>query len=148
MVTANSLPASQDRVFLQVALALAREAEQAGEVPVGAVVVLHGEIIGRGRNQPIQDHDPTAHAEIIAMRQAAKSLGNYRIEGGSLYTTLEPCVMCAGALAWAQLGKLVFAADDEKRGFMRYGKGLLHPKTKVEMGVMMEECSELMSRLS
>ena len=151
MVTVKSLLVSQDQVFLQVALALAREAEQAGEVPVGAVVVLHGQIIGRGRNQPIQDHDPTAHAEIIAMRQAAHTLGNYRIEGGSLYTTLEPCVMCAGALVGARIRRLVFGARDLRFGGVRSkfriaDSELLNHRVEVVEGVLAAECTELMVR--
>ena len=151
MVTVNSLLVSQDQAFLQVALALAREAEQAGEVPVGAVVVLNGQIIGRGRNQPIQDHDPTAHAEIIAMRQAAQTLGNYRIEGGSLYTTLEPCVMCAGALVGARIRRLVFGARDLRFGGVRSkfriaDSELLNHRVEVVEGVLAAECTELMVR--
>lgn len=103
---------------MQRALELAREAAAAGEVPVGAVVVdpETGDIIGEGRNGPIAAHDPTAHAEIVAIRQAAAALGNYRLTGATLYVTLEPCAMCAGAISFARIGRLVFAATDEKGG--------------------------------
>ena len=101
-----------DENFLRLALALAREAEAAGEVPVGAIVVLNGEVIGKGRNSPVSLHDPTAHAEILALRQAAFHTGNYRLEGATIYTTLEPCVMCAGALVTARLRRLVFGTRD------------------------------------
>jgi len=96
-----------DESFMREALTLAREAEAAGEVPVGAVVVLEGRVIGRGRNAPITTSDPTAHAEILAIREAAATTGNYRLEGSTLYATLEPCVMCAGALVAARVKRLV-----------------------------------------
>src|SRR5271155_1991908 len=101
------------------ALELAREAERAGEVPVGAVVVLDGAILGRGRNSPISLADPTAHAEILALREAAAALHNYRLEGATLYSTLEPCVMCAGALVAARVARLVFGARDLRFGAVR-----------------------------
>ena len=108
---------------MQRALALAREAAALGEVPVGAVVIdpQTGAIIGEGHNQPIFEDDPTAHAEIVAMRAAAKAIGNYRLPGLHLYVTLEPCVMCAGAMSLARLSKLVFAADDPKGGGVLHG---------------------------
>ena len=110
---------SSDDFFLHQALELAREAEIAGEVPVGAVVVLNGAVIGRGRNSPIAPVDPTAHAEILALREAAATLGNYRLEGATLYSTLEPCVMCAGALVAARVTRLVFGARDLRFGGVR-----------------------------
>ncbi|MEO1659953.1 MAG: nucleoside deaminase [Pseudomonadota bacterium] len=108
---------------MQHALDLAAQAAALGEVPVGAVIVdpLTGEIIAEGHNQPIADHDPTAHAEIKAIRNAAEALGNYRLPGLHLYVTLEPCAMCAGAISFARLGKIVFAADDPKGGAIRHG---------------------------
>ena len=108
---------------MQRALALAREAAALGEVPVGAVVIdpQTGAIIGEGHNQPIFEDDPTAHAEIVAMRAAAKAIGNYRLPGLHLYVTLEPCVMCAGAMSLARISKLVFAADDPKGGGVLHG---------------------------
>jgi tRNA(adenine34) deaminase len=107
---------AQDEVFMRHALLLARRAETAGEVPVGAVVVREGRIIGEGWNRPIGHHDPSAHAEIVALRDAAQNLGNYRLAGSTLYVTLEPCVMCAGAIVHARIARLVFGADDHRAG--------------------------------
>lgn len=133
-----------DEYFMQQALRQAQLAAEAGEIPVGAVVVANDQIIARGHNQTEKLTDVTAHAEIIALTAAANFLGGKYLQGCTLYVTLEPCVMCAGALAWAQLDRLVYGAGDDKRGFMRFGKELLHPKTKVEYGVLHEECGELM----
>ena len=130
-----------DEYYMRQAMLEAEKAKIAGEVPVGAVVVWNNRIIARAYNQTEQLHDVTAHAEIIALTAATNHLGSKYLDECSLYVTLEPCVMCAGALAWAQLHRLVFAASDETRGFMRYGKDILHPKTKVEMGIMQEVCS-------
>ncbi len=134
-----------DDYFMQQALKEAKKAYEAGEVPVGAIVVCQNQIIARGYNQTEQLNDVTAHAEIIALTAAANYFGSKYLDDCTLYVTLEPCVMCAGALAWAQLGRLVYGAEDEKRGFMRFGKGLLHPKTKVEYGILAEECGQLMT---
>src|ERR1700757_1818197 len=106
----------EDEKWMREALLLARQAEAAGEVPVGAVLVKDGVLIGAGWNQPIGAHDPTAHAEVMAMRAAAKSIGNYRLTGTTLYVTLEPCAMCAGALVHARVDRLGFAARDPKAG--------------------------------
>lgn len=138
-----------DEQFLQLALGLAREAEAAGEVPVGAVVVRNGEVIGRGRNSPVSTNDPTAHAEILALREAAVHTGNYRLEGATIYTTLEPCVMCAGALVAARLKRLVFATRDLRFGGVRSkfrlaDSDLLNHQVSVEEGVLGAECSELL----
>jgi tRNA(adenine34) deaminase len=138
-----------DEQFLHLALALAREADTAEEVPVGAIVVLNGEMIGRGRNSPVSKHDPTAHAEILAIREAALHTGNYRLEGATIYTTLEPCVMCAGALVAARLKRLVFGARDLRFGGVRSkfrlaDSDLLNHKVVVEEGVLGVECSELL----
>lgn len=133
-----------DEHFMQQALKEAQKAYEAGEVPVGAIVVCQNQIIARGYNQTEQLNDVTAHAEIIALTAAANYFGSKYLDDCTLYVTLEPCVMCAGALSWAQLGRLVYGAEDEKRGFMRFGKGLLHPKTKVEYGILAEECGELL----
>ncbi|MEO0548804.1 MAG: nucleoside deaminase [Pseudomonadota bacterium] len=105
------------------ALALAEQAAEAGEVPVGAVIVdpETGEIVAEGHNQPIAEHDPTAHAEIVAIRAAAEKIGNYRLTGLHLYVTLEPCAMCAGAISFSRIGKVIFAADDPKGGAIRHG---------------------------
>ncbi|PHI18522.1 tRNA-specific adenosine deaminase [Lewinellaceae bacterium SD302] len=134
-----------DTYFMKQALKEASLAAAAGEIPVGAVVVTQERIIARGHNQTEQLTDVTAHAEIIALTAAANFLGAKYLTDCTLYVTLEPCVMCAGALAWAQLGRIVYGAGDEKRGFMRHGRELLHPKTKLEFGILHNECAELMT---
>lgn len=131
---------------MREALKQARDAYERGEVPVGAVIVCEGMIIARGSNATEHLQDVTAHAEIIAITAASNHLGSKYFQDCTLYVTLEPCVMCAGALAWAQIGRLVYGAADEKRGFMRFGKALLHPKTKVEYGVLEEPCREMLMR--
>ena len=133
------------------ALALAHEAERSGEVPVGAVVVMNGEVVGRGFNSPIARHDPTAHAEILALREAAAAAGNYRLESAVLVTTLEPCVMCAGALVTARLGTLVYGARDLRFGGVRSkfriaDSELLNHRVQIVEGVMGTECAELMRK--
>jgi len=138
------LSVNSDEHFMQQALRQAQLAADAGEVPVGAVVVANNQIIARGHNQTEQLTDVTAHAEIIALTAAANFLGGKYLKGCTLYVTLEPCVMCAGALAWAQLDRLVYGAPDDKRGFMRFGRELLHPKTKIEFGILHEACGALM----
>ena len=121
-------------------------AAAAGEVPVGAVLVASdGQIIGEGWNRPIGAHDPTAHAEIVALRAAANAAGNYRLPGTTLYVTLEPCQMCAGALYWSQISRVVFGAYDPQRGFTKAG-GMLHPKTQLTGGILEEEASEMLKR--
>ena len=109
-------PTDNDIYFMQRALQLAAQGAALGEVPVGAVLVLNGQIIGEGFNQPISSHDPTAHAEVVAIRQAAQHLQNYRLEQTTLYVTLEPCTMCVGALVHARIGRVVFAASEPKAG--------------------------------
>lgn len=141
----------QDEGFMGEALELARQAERAGEVPVGAVVVLNGEIIGRGRNAPVEMHDPSAHAEMAALRAAAIAIGNYRVEGATLYSTLEPCVMCAGLLVAARVERLVFGARDLRFGGVRSkfkiaDSELLNHRVKIVEGVMGAECADLMQR--
>lgn len=140
------LTVHSDEYYMQQALRQAQLAAELGEVPVGAVVVCQNQIIARGHNQTEQLTDVTAHAEIIALTAAANYLGGKYLKGCTLYVTLEPCTMCAGALAWAQLDRLVYGAGDEKRGFMRFGKDVLHPKTKVEFGILHEACSALMTK--
>jgi tRNA(adenine34) deaminase len=135
-----------DLHFMKQAYAEAQKAYEAGEIPVGAVVVSNGRIIARAHNQTELLNDVTAHAEIIALTAAADYLGSKYLDECTLYVTLEPCVMCAGAHGWAQLGRIVYAASDDKRGFMRFGKELLHPKTKVEMGIMQDDCAELLQQ--
>jgi len=134
-----------DNYFMRQALLEAEKAYELGEIPVGAVVVSNERIIARAHNNTEQLTDVTAHAEIIALTAAAAHLGNKYLEGCTLYVTLEPCAMCAGALAWAQLDRLVYGASDDKRGFMQFGKRMLHPKTKVEFGIMMEESKVLLT---
>lgn len=133
-----------DEYFMKQAFAEAKKAEEAGEVPVGAVIVCKNTIIARAYNQTETLHDVTAHAEVIAITAASEYLQNKYLTDCTLYVTLEPCVMCAGALHWAQLSRVVYGASDEKRGFMRFGKEILHPKTKLEYGVCHEECSQIM----
>ena len=138
------LSVHSDAHFMQQALKEAQKAFELGEVPVGAVVVCQNQIIARSHNLTEQLNDVTAHAEIMAITAAANHLGCKYLDDCTLYVTLEPCIMCAGALHWAQLDRLVYGAPDDKRGFMRFGKQLLHPKTKVEFGIMADECAELM----
>ena len=133
-----------DNFFMKQALAEAKKAFDEGEIPVGAVVVCDNRIIARAHNQTERLNDVTAHAEIVALTAAADYLGSKYLNECTLYVTLEPCTMCAGALAWAQLGRLVYAASDDKRGFMKFGKEMLHPKTKLELGIMQDECGQLM----
>lgn len=134
-----------DDYFMGQALREAEKARDAGEIPVGAVVVCQKQIIARAHNQTQILNDVTAHAEIMAITAASSYLGNKYLNECTLYVTLEPCIMCAGALAWAQLDRVVYGASDEKRGFMRYGKELLHPKTKLEYGIKHDECAALMN---
>jgi tRNA(adenine34) deaminase len=133
-----------DDHFMQEALKEAHAAYQAGEIPVGAIVVCENRIIARGRNTTELLNDVTAHAEILAITAAANYLNSKYLTGCTLYVTLEPCVMCAGAIFWSQLDRLVFGAADEKRGFLRFGKELLHPKTKTEYGILHEDCGQLL----
>lgn len=139
-----------DYDYMQIALDLARQAAAAGEVPVGAIVVKDGAIIGRGSNAPITTHDPTAHAEIRAMRDAAQHLGNYRLVDCTLYVTLEPCAMCSGAIQHARITKLVYGASDPKTGACGSVVNLMaEPKlnhhTEVTGGILAEQCGALLS---
>ncbi len=141
---------SIDQGFMRAALDLAREAAAADEVPVGAVLVIDGQIVGRGFNQPILRHDPTAHAEIMALRDASVRLRNYRLPGSTLYVTLEPCVMCSGAIMHARVGRVVFGARDPKTGAAGsvidlYGEDRLNHHAEIEGGVLAEECGALLS---
>ena len=140
----------QDEQFMREALLLAQQAAELGEVPVGAIVVKDGVIVGRGSNAPIGSHDPSAHAEILALRDAAKRLGNYRLVDCSLYVTLEPCAMCAGAIQHARIGQLVFGAKDPKTGACGSVVNLmaedkLNHHTDVASGVLESECGQLLS---
>jgi tRNA(adenine34) deaminase len=139
-----------DIAFMQQALQLARQAGEAGEVPVGAVVVKDGLVIGQGSNTPIGNSDPTAHAEIMAMRHAAKHLGNYRLVDCTLYVTLEPCAMCSGAIQHARIARLVYGASDPKTGACGSVINLMdEPKlnhhTEVTQGILADECGALLS---
>ena len=133
-----------DKDYMAKALEQAREAAAAGEVPVGAVVVCRGRIIARAHNLTETLHDVTAHAEMQAITAAADALGGKYLDVCTLYVTVEPCVMCAGAIGWSQLGRLVYGAADPKRGFTVFAPGALHPKTEVTAGVMADECGALM----
>ena len=132
-----------DDYFMRQALAEARKALAAEEIPIGAVVVCNGLVIGRGHNQTERLRDVTAHAEMLALTAAANHLGNKYLADCTLYVTVEPCVMCAGASYWAQLHAVVFGADEPKVGFRRHG-ALLHPRTKVRGGVYAQEAATLM----
>jgi tRNA(adenine34) deaminase len=138
----------QDSDLMRQALALARQAAEKGEVPVGAVVVMDGVIRGQGSNSPVSSSDPTAHAEILALREAGRAAGNYRLEGATLYATLEPCVMCAGALVNARVRRLVFGARDLRFGGVRSkfrlaDSDLLNHRLEIVEGVLAGECLEL-----
>lgn len=135
-----------DEDYMRRALEQARMAYERDEVPVGAVVVCRDRIIARAHNLIEALNDVTAHAEMQALTAAADALGGKYLDVCTLYVTVEPCVMCAGAIGWAQLGRLVYGASDPKRGFMTYAPGALHPKTEVLDGVLAEECGELMRR--
>ena len=139
-----------DAEFMQAALAEARKAAMQGEVPVGAVVVKDGQIVGRGFNQPIGSHDPSAHAEIMAIRDAAKTLQNYRLVGCTLYVSFEPCAMCAGAIFHARIGRVVYGAAEYKTGAAGsivdlFAEARLNFHATIEGGVLAPECGQLVS---
>ena len=133
-----------DEQFMRQALLEARQAAALDEIPVGAVVVSKGQIIARAHNLTERLTDVTAHAEMQAVTAAAAALGGKYLTDCTLYVTVEPCVMCAGALGWAQVGRLVYGATDEKRGYHRFAPAALHPKTQVEGGILEAECATLM----
>lgn len=133
-----------DEYFMRQALTEARVAASEGEVPVGAVVTCRDRIIARAHNRTESLNDPTAHAEMLAITAAAGMLGAKYLPECTLYVTVEPCTMCAGAIGWAQTGTLVYGASDDKRGFRRYASEALHPKTVVKQGVLENECAALM----
>ena len=144
-------PEARDEAYMHRALELARHAEEAGEVPVGALVVLNDEIIGEGWNQPIVAHDPTAHAEIVALRAAAVRMRNYRLPAAVLYVTLEPCAMCAGAMVHARVARVVYGAADPKSGaagsvFNLLESSVLNHRAQVTRGVLAEECGEMLRK--
>ena len=138
-----------DEIWMQRAIAEARAAQKSGEVPVGAIVVKQGELIASGQNRNLRDHDPSAHAEIVAMRSAARALGNHRLEDCEMYVLIEPCAMCAGALVHARLRRLIYGAKDPKAGAVESVMQVLnHPKLnhrmEVTAGVLEEQCSVLL----
>lgn len=139
----DSSPNNDER-YMQLALAEARKAYAMGEVPVGCVIVADGQIVGRGHNLTETLDDVTAHAEMQAITAAASTLGGKYLTQCTLYVTVEPCVMCAGAIGWAQVKRVVFGATDEKRGFSVFAPKAFHPKCTVSSGVLEDECRELM----
>lgn len=132
-----------DEYYMELALKEAQKAADSGEVPVGAIIVCENKIIGKGHNLTERLNDVTAHAEMQAITAAANYLGAKYLTDCTLYVTLEPCIMCAGAIYWAQLSRVVYAASDPKRGFMREGPHLLHPKTEINQGILAEKASQL-----
>ena len=132
-----------DERFLREALREARAAGESDEVPIGAVVVCRGRVIARGHNMTERLHDPTAHAEMIALTAATEALGGKYLDDCTLYVTVEPCPMCAAALCWAQLGRLVYGAPDPRRGYSLFSPSLLHPRTEVSTGLLADECGTL-----
>ena len=134
-----------DEGFMREALREAGYAAAEDEVPIGAVIVSGGRIIGKGHNMTERLNDPTAHAEMIAITAATEAMGGKYLNDCTLYVTVEPCPMCAGALVWSQIGRIVYGADDPKRGYSLFSPSLLHPKTEVISGVLSEECSRLVT---
>lgn len=136
---------SQDEKYMRMALNEARHALEREEVPIGAIVVAGDRVIGRGHNLVETLHDATAHAEMQAITAAMSTLGGKYLADCTLYVTVEPCVMCGGALAWSQIGRVVYGASDAKRGYSTYSERIMHPRTEVVRGVLREECEALMS---
>jgi tRNA(adenine34) deaminase len=134
-----------DDYFMEQAIKEALKAKEEDEIPIGAIIVCKNHIIARAHNQTQALNDVTAHAEILAITAASGFLGNKYLNECTLFVTLEPCNMCAGALYWSQIDRVVYGASDEKRGFMRYGKELLHPKTKLEFGIKHDICRDLIT---
>ena len=142
---ANQDNTQEDEHFMRLALNEAKKAYDAQEIPIGAIVVAQGKIIGRGYNLTEQLNDVTAHAEMQAFTAAAQTLGGKYLKDCTLYVTIEPCVMCAGASYWTQISRIVYGANEEKRGFTRINQNLLHPKTLLKGGVLASECGALMT---
>ena len=134
-----------DKRYMQLAIAQASEAASEDEVPIGAVIVCRGRIIGKGHNMTERLKDPTAHAEMIALTSATQAMGGKYLNDCTLYVTVEPCPMCAAALCWAQIGRIVYGAADPKRGYSLFTPSLLHPKTEVTSGVLGDECSKIVT---
>jgi tRNA(adenine34) deaminase len=139
-------PQQEDEHYMRLALQEAQKAFDADEVPIGAIVVCKGKIVGRGYNLTEQLNDVTAHAEMQAFTAASQTLGGKYLRDCTLYVTIEPCVMCAGASYWMQISRIVFGAREEKRGFISKGVHLLHPKTILKQGVLAQECGALMTQ--
>ena len=135
----------EDERFMRLALQQANYAAEQGEVPIGAVVVVSGKVIARSHNMTETLTDPTAHAEMQAITMATDAFGGKYLTDATIYVTVEPCPMCAAALGWAQLGRLVYGASDPKRGYTLYSPNLLHPKTKVSAGILKEECGAIVT---
>ena len=135
----------RDEKFMRMAINEARQALKRAEVPIGAVVVAGDRVVGRGHNLVVTLLDATAHAEMQALTAASSTLGGKYLRDCTLYVTVEPCIMCAGAIAWAQVGRVVWGADDAKKGYRRYSESVFHPKTGVTRGVLAAECEELMT---
>ena len=134
-----------DEKYMREALQEAAAAGKDKEIPIGAVIVCRGRIIAKGHNMVEMLHDPTAHAEMIALTAATEALGGKYLNDCTIYVTVEPCPMCASALNWAQIGRIVWGADDPKRGFTLFSPSLLHPKTETLSGILSEECSSIVS---
>lgn len=150
MSAKNAQARTEDLRFMKAALGLAREAQALDEVPVGAVLVSDGEVIGQGHNRPVKASDPTAHAEIEALRQAARKVGNYRLPGATLYVTIEPCAMCVGAMVHARIARLVFGAREPRAGAVMSRESLaqktwLNHRIEVTEGVLAEDCGALLT---
>ena len=135
----------QDERYMKDALREAQAAAAEDEVPIGAVITCRGRIIGKGHNMTERLNDPTAHAEMIAITAATEAMGGKYLSDCTLYVTVEPCPMCAGALAWSQIGRVVYGASDPKRGFSQFSPSLMHPKTEVISGVLAEECGGMVT---
>ncbi|MCO7519518.1 MULTISPECIES: tRNA adenosine(34) deaminase TadA [unclassified Pseudomonas] len=147
---AQIIDRSRDQEFMRLALALAAQGAAMGEVPVGAVLVQHGQVLGQGFNRPIVDSDPSAHAEMVAIRAAAEAASNYRLPGSTLYVTLEPCSMCAGLIVHARVARVVYGALEPKAGIVQsqgqfFSQGFLNHRVMVEGGVLAEECGAILS---
>ncbi|MBF8779884.1 nucleoside deaminase [Pseudomonas fulva] len=147
---AQVIDRSGDQQFMRLALALAAEGAAMGEVPVGAVLVQHGQVIGQGFNRPISDSDPSAHAEMVAIRAAARAASNYRLPGSTLYVTLEPCSMCAGLIVHSRIARVVYGALEPKAGVVQsqgqfFTQGFLNHRVLYEGGVLAQECGQILS---
>ena len=146
IIDSQSQDGSSDERFMRMALAEAERAWQAGEVPIGAVITCQDRVIARAHNLTETLHDVTAHAEMQAITAAADQLGGKYLNGCTLYVTVEPCVMCAGALGWSQISRIVYGAPDEKRGFTRFAPDALHPRCTVTQGILLDECRHLVQQ--